>query len=174
MPQDNRSTPIEYQTRVDIVKGMLVKAVEIPDIVKACLKLYPDWDVGKRQIKNYIYSARHQLHRDAKQIDFEAELLLSKLQINYSIKLALSQPGGANNRDFQNAIKMKIDLLGLQNLRYEPEWKETARQAGFDPDELLFDSDELLQQFMGSDDHELILLDEYSESMADAGNDDDE
>lgn len=131
MPQDTRADEIEIQARVDTVKGMLVKAIAPYEIVRACLEKYPEWGVQKRQIKNYVYTAQEQLHRDAIQIDFGRELALNKARNELGMMLALKV---SDIKTFASINKQQAELLNLRNLRYEPEWMDAFKKAGIDPD----------------------------------------
>lgn len=134
MTQFEPASETEKQIRLDIIKALIVGATQRRDIVKYCLEKHPDWNVTDRQIRNYIDDAYQQLHVEATNIDFKRELQITKMQYDLAFAVALKQQ---TPREMVNAAKAKESLLGLDKLRYEPEWKDDARAAGIDPDELL-------------------------------------
>lgn len=134
MPKETPATEDVKQMRLDEIKGLIVKAMHQRDIVKYCLEKHPEWNVSDRQIRNYVYDAQAQLRQDATEIDFAAELAKAKARNELGMMLALKI---SDIKTFGILNKQNQELLNLKNLRYEPEWKETARAAGLDPDELL-------------------------------------
>lgn len=134
MPQATAADELELQNRIDEIKELIVKPLKQREIVRYCLEKHPEWNVTDRQLRNYVYEAHKQLRKAATEIDFAEELMLTKLRNEFAMAMSAKIQ---DYRTYASINKQNADLLNLKNLRYEPQWKDDARKAGFDPDELV-------------------------------------
>lgn len=146
MPQDSPADKATLAMRLDIIKAMIVAGKQQSDIVKECVAQHPEWNLSKRQLRNYCYAAKRSLAKAAPNIDLEAEFMVAKLRNDLLFSTAFE---AKDNRTALSANVENIKLMQLASAKFKKQWAEKFASAGVDPDKAMNQFIAILKQEAG-------------------------
>jgi hypothetical protein len=125
-----KSNQVEFNQRVEGVRTMLLRGDSAASI---CRNVSSTLGISERQVARYMRVAREEILGDAKA---NREWMMAE---HMSVRRAIRK-GAIEAGDFRSALAQDeaklFDLYPATQMSLKVDWRERARAAGYDPDEL--------------------------------------
>lgn len=133
MPTDERATPDELDHRIDVIRSLHDKGMTQAEIVRYAGEKLADWNITERQIRRYYAEMYRRFTEEAVGVDRAALFTRELSRLNYLYGQAVKV---SDHKTALQCVVATIKLLRLDAPNAKMDWKEAAKKAGVDADNL--------------------------------------
>ncbi len=132
MAQHKAATPDQIAERHEIVRNMITAGLSQAEVVNKVKADYAEWDISDRQVRNYVQQVYEAMSSDAGLVDRAAYFIRTLERMDDVYSRAIKAGNLKTAHDSNMGI---IKLLKLDSPQASLNWREVAKQAGFEPSE---------------------------------------